>query len=447
MIPITSYPAYVEKYAPAFQEFFSKPQYEHFKEYLSGLVLVENPAVSNIAEQFVYNRGDQSSLNRFLTVAQWREKEVNSKRIELAKKELKFKGRGAVVIDDTKSQHYGELIWGAYNYKGWNTDGYHKAQLLINAHYVEGAVDIPIDYRIYHRTFLAQEKAYLEITAKHSYESRQEVIKRLVELLYYRKHVIDKRTKVDLACELIEEAERCNLEPGVYLFDTIYTTKQMANKVESYRRQWIGRIAINRLVLVENRWTNIIEFLNRLPSQAFRQVEIKKRNGEKKELWAFSRVMKLKQLGWRRVVAAYDNEQRQGEPELYVTSNKQWEAKKILQTWEERWVIEPFHRESKQHLGYEACQLRKERGVIRHYYLVLLAYTLLRLEGASSVLMQKVVGRLESIGQVAKRSAWELVRSLVLWIHKQLEQNFDPEVIYQLLLPKKERNNLGESIA
>lgn len=446
MIPITSYPSYVEKYAPYFQEFFSKPQYKHFKEYLSGLVLVENPAVSNISEQLVEG-SDQSSLNRFLTVAGWAQKSVNERRIELAKKELNLKGGGAVVIDDTKSEHDGESIYGVYNYKDWNRDGYHKAQLLINAHYVEGSVDIPLDYRIYHRAFLNEEKAYLESTVKERYESGQEAIKRLVELLYYQKHVLDKRTKVDLGCELVDEVEKSNLEPSVYLFDTIYTTRQMAQKVESSKRNWIGRLATNRLVLVGNRWTNIMEFLGGLPAEAFRQIEVEKRNGEKKRVWTLSKVMKLKQLGYRRVVGTYDNEQRQGEPELYVTNNKQWEAKKVLQTWEDRWVIEPFHRESKQHLGYEACQLRKESGVIRHYYFVFLAYTLLRLEASGSILMRKVVGRLESIGQVAKRSAWELVRSLVLWIHKQLEQNFDPEVIYKLLLPKRERNNLGESVS
>jgi hypothetical protein len=446
MIPITRYPSYVEKYAPYFQEFFSKPQYKHFKEYLSGLVLVENPSVSNISEQLVEG-SDQSSLNRFLTVAGWAEEPVNERRMGLAKKELNLKGGGAVIIDDTKSEHYGESIYGVYNYKDWNRDGYHRAQFLINAHYVEGSLDIAVDYRIYHRAFLKEEKAYLESTAKGRYESREEAIRRLVELLYYQTHLLDKRTKVDLACELVDEAEKNGLEPSVYLFDTIYTTKQMAEKVESSKRNWMGRLATNRLVLVENRWTNIMKFLGGLPKEAFRHIEIEKRNGEKKRVWAFSKVMKLKQLGYRRIVAAYDNEQREGEPELYVTNNKQWEAKKILQTWENRWVIEPFHRESKQHLGYEACQLRKERGVIRHYYFVLLAYTLLRLEASRSVLMQKVVGRLESIGHVAKRSAWELVRSLVLWIHKQLEQNFDPEVIYQLLLPRSQRNNLGESVS
>jgi hypothetical protein len=446
VIPITSYPSYVEKYAPYFQEFFSKPQYKHFKEYLSGLVLVENPAVSNISEQLVEG-SDQSSLNRFLTVAGWAQKSVNERRIELAKKELNLKGGGAVVIDDTKSEHDGESIYGVYNYKDWNRDGYHKAQLLINAHYVERCVDIPLDYRIYHRAFLNEEKAYLESTVKQRYESGEEAIKRLVELLYYQKHVLDKRTKVDLGCELVDEVEKNKIEPRVYLFDTTYTTRQMAQKVESWKRNWIGRLATNRLVLVGNRWSNMMEFLVGLPGEAFREIEVEKRNGKKKKVWAFSKVMKLKQLGYRRIVGTYDSEQRQGEPELYVTNNKQWEAKKVLQTWEDRWVIEPFHRESKQHLGYEACQLRKERGVIRHYYFVLLAYTLLRLEAGRSQLMRKVFGRLESIGQVAKRSAWELVRSLVLWIHKQLQQNFDPEVIYQLLLPKSERNNLGESVS
>jgi hypothetical protein len=86
MIPITRYPSYVEKYAPYFQEFFSKPQYKHFKEYLSGLVLVENPSVSNISEQLVEG-SDQSSLNRFLTVAGWAEEPVNERRMGLAKKE------------------------------------------------------------------------------------------------------------------------------------------------------------------------------------------------------------------------------------------------------------------------------------------------------------------------------------------------------------------------
>ena len=72
-------------------------------------------------------------------------------------------------------------------------------------------------------------------------------------------------------------------------------------------------ITSNSLVLVENCLTNIMEFLNGLPLETFLQIKIEKRNGEKEIVLAISCVMKLKHLYHRRIVEAYDNEQRQCE--------------------------------------------------------------------------------------------------------------------------------------
>jgi hypothetical protein len=53
----------------------------------------------------------------------------------------------------------------------------------------------------------------------------------------------------------------------------------------------------------------------------------------------------------------------------------------VLGLYARRWEVEEFYRDAKQHLGLGDCQMRSAEGTRRHWYLVLLMYSLLRLWG------------------------------------------------------------------
>ena len=81
-------------------------------------------------------------------------------------------------------------------------------------------------------------------------------------------------------------------------------------------------------------------------------------------------------------VVSWDNADLRGQPTLHAASHLGWQAEGILGRYARRWKVEEFYRDAKQHLGLGRCQMRSPEGTRRHWYLVLLMYSLLRLWGA-----------------------------------------------------------------
>lgn len=311
-----------------------------------------------------------------------------------------------------------------------------RLQNLVRSHFVNSQSDWAIELRLYHRSFEKQEKEYLKQTAKPDYtnSSKKELIQRLTELLHFQKNRKSFKTKIELACELVDDSEQRGLDCNLYLFDNWYLAPLLTNRIESYNKDWISGLDSSRTLFVNNRWYNILEFIKIIPVSAYRKGEIKQRNGEYKEYWTFTKVVHLKKLGKKRIAISYDNKELKGEPKFLVTNRKDWEAKKIVETFSWRWTIEPCHRDAKQHLGLEDCQQRSPKGIRRHWYLVFLAHTLLNQSVKQSILIKRVKSQLYTIGEGCRQASYELLRSLVYWVQKQLTVNSSPEVVFQLLL-------------
>lgn len=54
--PIADYPSIVINNLKHFEEFFSKPQLEHFSQYLTGLIISNNRTVQGINDGFVFHK-------------------------------------------------------------------------------------------------------------------------------------------------------------------------------------------------------------------------------------------------------------------------------------------------------------------------------------------------------------------------------------------------------
>src|SRR5438045_585618 len=104
MLPITAHPSLLRKYGPAFKHLFTNPSYDHFLNYVTGLITVDKPTIAHIADT-VYQGRDQSSLNRFFTKTHWDAAQLNEQRLVLLQQQLKtaWKQHGVICIDDTFS--------------------------------------------------------------------------------------------------------------------------------------------------------------------------------------------------------------------------------------------------------------------------------------------------------------------------------------------------------
>ena len=135
MLPIVTFPNVVTRYASEFDPLFDNAQpRQHFREYVSGLILVEQPTVQAIHALFVAHN-DQSALNKFLTHARWDEHALNSRRVQLEKAAVLRAGlsarHGYLIVDDTFAHHVGQPIELIANLSLEGTLGSRRASLWL----------------------------------------------------------------------------------------------------------------------------------------------------------------------------------------------------------------------------------------------------------------------------------------------------------------------------
>jgi len=151
-MPIVDYPEVVKRFLSHFEDLFTKPQFQHFAEYLTTLIVCMRFTISWMNSQIVGHR-DRSNKTRFLTESDWREEEVNRRRIKLILSQVKGlnPNRCFLVIDDTILEHSNEAkkIEGIGRFYDYTTGKYVLGHVIVTAHYISPLGDFPIDFKLY----------------------------------------------------------------------------------------------------------------------------------------------------------------------------------------------------------------------------------------------------------------------------------------------------------
>jgi SRSO17 transposase len=80
-LPIVVPAPVVAEHAGVFRDLCENPcQFRHFQHYLTGLIVLPNKSMANIA-RCTLESADNTNLSRFLSEAPWREDAVNHRRI------------------------------------------------------------------------------------------------------------------------------------------------------------------------------------------------------------------------------------------------------------------------------------------------------------------------------------------------------------------------------
>lgn len=421
MLPILEFPNVVTRYAEHFDRLFHNAQQpQHFREYVSGLILADQATIDAINELFV-EHNDQSALNKFLTQAAWDEQELNRRRLQLEVPSLQrdglTAGHGYLIIDDTLTHHVGQQIQLIAKLWDHAEQRYTWAHNLVTSFYVNGTHRFPVNFRLWNQFHAKEEWKQLLVwrAALGSAPSLTQTHGYLLALIRFQARQRCYRTKQELGQELVRDAVAQALPFATVLFDGWYLHLGLIEAIEQSHKDWIGGLPKDRLVDWQGQWVQIQQYLKTIPPEAYRRYEI-----QGTPYWVFTKVLEVKSLKRRvRIIASYDNAALHGEPKLLVTNRKDWKPIKILTSLLYRWPTETFNEDAKQHLGLEDYQLRKIVGIKRHWYLVFVAYSLLRLDAEQSRLLKVVATGLETTGQRCRAVAQEMVRTLVLWIYKQ----------------------------
>ena len=327
------------------------------------------------------------------------------------------------IVDTTFSHHpRGQNIYGVYKYWDYVENQYTYAIQLVTSAISTGDRLDAFNYRIYHRSFEAQEKRYLQHAAiLDSPPDKTALGRRLAELLCFERNRRQAKTKSELGAELIDEMEQSPLAPNAYAVDSGLFTPTIIGCIEQYSKPWVADSEKNRILFYKGNRYNCQTFNATLPTTAFLATTVRIGQQEKTR-WVFSCTVRIRRYGKVRLAIIYQHPDKDGTPIFVFTNMLVWNATKFLSVRLHRWDIEPFHEQIKQFLGAESSQLRTENGVRKHLTLVFVVNSLLKSMDLSSPIgdlsMERHIDEVPTFGQRCRRVILEVFYDIIEQVHQ-----------------------------
>lgn len=437
-LPIVQFPRIIADSLAYFASVFeTEEQRKHFCEYVTGLIAGDKATISAINALFL-NKNDQSSLNKFVTQARWSEEELNFLRVQFELRRLYRRPisveAGRLILDDTLAHHTKCSMEGLAYLRDHSLGHNVWAHNVVTSYYVNRSDQFPVDFRLYHQFNRKYENQVLSRVGQRlrpapTLANYRQYLVTLVSY-HYRQQLY--RPKTQLGAELLRQAVDWELPFSVVLFDSWFLRWPLVKAIQETHKDWIGACPKDRLVLHKNCWIQLQQYIRTIPASAYRPYRIGQHL-----YWAFTKVLPMKSLKRQRVriVASYENEIKLAHtPNFYTANRKEWEAKRILTTYLDRWPTETFNEDAKGNLGFEDYQLRRLRAIRRHWYLSFVAYSLLGDQAPPGRSRWAVRGRFQSTGQRCQAVVDELLGYLVHWIAQQTQAGLSPDTVLQLLL-------------
>jgi DDE superfamily endonuclease len=397
-LPIVAPAPVVTDRAAVFRDLFdNQRQFRHFQHYLTGLIVLPNKSMANMA-RCILDSADKTNLSRFLAEAPWREDAVNRRRIRFMLQQTKPHRRGRreslVVMDDTLCEHVGSLFDYVDRHDNHGDGTYPLAHNPVTSFSVSGPARFPLGLRLYRRyeeltqweACVVKQFPDLQIPTDKKGRNRlhPQVDPVLLQDPEFRARHERFRTKIALAIELVEEAIRCKAPFGVVVFDAWYLAEELVRVLARRRKDWISLLKKNRLLETAsfhlrdaNGWTlklpgphlAVEELVRLIPAQAYRPVNVTAQT-----YWCFTLAVRLPGLGKVRIVVSFEHESLTGRSVVLVTNRVDWNAGKILGLYLQRWPTETFYQDSKGQLGFNDYRMRSVEAIGKHWCLVFVAY-------------------------------------------------------------------------
>lgn len=460
-LPIIAPAPLVATHAKAFQDLFeNRCQFRHFENYLTGLMVLPNKSMANIARCTVES-SDKTNLSRYFSTNRWEQEEINRRRMRYMLKQTKrvwlAKERSALILDDTLCEHVGSLFEYIDHHYNHGDQTYPLAHNPITSHYVSGPVRFPVDLRLYRR--------YEEVTHweefVHKHFPKREIPVKKKERAQFHKEVDlvlqtdpafqalqqQFHTKIDLAKELVGSAIGHKLPFGVVLFDSWYLAKDFVACLRRRRKDWISLLKKNRKletnsfvlrdaqgkrIPLEGPHIKVEDLVPLVPANAYRAVKV----GDQ-TYWTFTLTVRIPDLGKVRLVISFENAELTGTYAVLVTNRLDWTAQRIIVTYLQRWPIETFYQDGKEHLGFDEYRMRDAQAIQKHWCLVFVAYSLLHLDCLPTSLRQSRLP-IKTIGEACRQQAQALIETLLLYASRQLEQGQKADELFAFLFARQQ---------
>ena len=308
--------------------------------------------------------------------------------------------------------------------------------VIANRHLIEG-----IELQIQAPNFCKEEEEYLQATVQNRYAQMEQARTRVLELLHSHHHRLAYKKRTEVVVEMVAQLEEEGRFPQAdYAFDNGVLTLELTRLIESKGKHWVSEVESSRHILWQDQWQRIDTVaaeLRQTHPESFRPVQVRCRNGERKEFWAFTKSVRLKRYGRKRIVMVHEQADLTDTPRFLVTDARHWESGRTIETWSFRWAAEVFHEFSKQGTGLEAAQVRTEEAVNRPLRLRCLAQSLLqRVPAVASTSEQFAFAQGEiTFGQRCRALTREVFHSLVSLAKRLFAGGYSCEQVVEALMP------------
>jgi hypothetical protein len=152
-----------------------------------------------------------------------------------------------------------------------------------------------------------EEVMYLQETVKASYEHMEAARGRLLELLHHLLPRQSYKKRTELALEIVQQLEQEGYFPQAHsAFDNGVLTLELTRFIERVGKHWVSEVECSRHIQWQGQWRRVdavAEELRRTHPERFRLVRVRCRNGDMQQRWAFTKVVRLKRYGRKRLSA------------------------------------------------------------------------------------------------------------------------------------------------
>jgi len=443
-LPIIEPAPLVANHAEVFRDLFeNRRQFQHFENYLTGLMVLPNKSMANIA-RCVVESSDKTNISRYFSKDRWFEEQVNDQRVRYMVQQTKAvrlaKELSVLLLDDTLCEHVGSLFEYIDRHYNHGDQTYPLAHNPVTSHYVSGPVRFPVDLRLYRRY---EEVTRWEEFAKKHFPNREIPVKKKARAQFHKE--IDPVLLKDP--ELVKAAIRRKLPFGVVLFDSWYLSEEFVAFLRRRRKDWVSILKKNRnletnsfelkdaqgkRIPLEGPHISVEDLVPLIPANAYRAVTV----GEQ-TYWTFTLTVRIPSLGKVRMVISFQNAELNGTYAVLVSNRADWSAFRIISTYLQRWPIETFYQDGKGHLGFDEYRMRNAKAIQKHWCLVFVAYSFLHLDCLPASLKQSRLP-IKTIGEACRQQAQSLIETLILYASRQLEQGQPASELFAYLFAKQQ---------
>lgn len=379
MWPIVGIPSVLIELLGEFRTCFLRvEQFQHFCEYVTGLIVSHRYSVQAVNDIFTGHR-HASSKRHFMRDSPWSVEKVMRRALRLARERAGFlkPSRGFLVIDDVILHHDSdtESMEQVSRLLDPSAKTWVNGHVVVTAHWVTPHGHYPVGFRI-----------------------------------KFPEGVI---TKQRIAMWLVKKCRRSGLMFQTVVFDSWYVAPILTESLEKWGLNWVSRLKGDRVFLGSTgRRGKIRDYFLSLPGEDWETAEIDGRP----ETFATA-CLTLTNEERVKVVATRSTEE-EGGILLLVTNAKTWKPESIIRTYRYRNAIETFYRDGKQNLGLESYMLRSLEGAKRHLCMGFVAFTLLQLGARNPRLGRLIREHSPSVSSMCQRMVTETARMFLLWAMK-----------------------------